>query len=351
MTNDMNHPLFNALDWTDSYGEPTGGTKMGLYYIKDMKPVKEGNRRRCQMCDCGYRATNSNSDVSNWNQCQYEDIDYKNWIFYWKQYGKDESKIIEPMAILVNVVNNIIKKWPENLYYYELSRSGEGFHFVFYFDIERTLDNWKKTKNISHAIIKQSFIDCGYEDIINFEGFTDENGHKVVNKVFDSCTDRWNQLLFLTMNNGTLNTLCTGEMKEYSDLEVVDYKPVKERYVNNGDEYIITVEKHELEDNEYVDYIDHIQRWHLYNGLRRCYGDDWLDEWNYCCRHIPEGPNDHTFEWYKSMKEGTSWDKDFEDDCYVDKELLSIFGYDVTFTKKTKNKGRCDYLNLLGLDV
>lgn len=337
----MKEPLFNTIDYNDSYNDPKGGTLMSLYKINDMPPIKEGLRRRCQMCDCGFRATNNNSEIVNWNQCQYEDIDYKNWIHYWKEH--DESKVISPETIYVNVVNYIINKWPETLYYYEVSRHGEGFHFIFYFDVERTVDNWKNTKNISHAIMKQAFIDCGYSDIINFDG------GGTVNKVFDSCTDRWNQLIYLSMNNAHINSLCTGEVKEYDNLTVTDYKPTKDRYVNNGDEYIVTVEKKELDSGKYVDYIDHIQRWHLYNSLRRCYGDDFEDEWNYCCEHIPNGPNDHTFEWYKSRREGNTWDKDYTDDCYIDKDLMKMFGYEVTFTKKTKNKGRIDYINLLGI--
>lgn len=346
----MKHPLFNTIDYSDSYKDPVGGTLMGLYYISDMKPVKEGNRRRVQMCDCGFRATNSNSSISNWNQCQYEDIDYKNWIHYWRDYMKDESKIIDCNTIYVNVVNYIIKHWPHNLYYYEVSRHGEGFHFIFYFDIERNIDNWKKTKIISHSIINQAFIRCGYENIINFDG-KDENGNQVINKVFDSCTDRWNQLLYLTLNKGHLNSLCTGEVIEYDDLEVIDYKPTKVKYVNNGDDYIINVEKHELENGVYVDYIDHFQRWHLYNSLRRCYGDDFEDEWSYCCEHIPIGPNDHSTEWYKERSEGSSWDKDYQDNSYIDKDIMKMFGYTVTFTPKTKKKGKNDFINILGLNI
>lgn len=338
----MKDPLFNSLDYSDTYNDPKGGTLMGVYYIKDMKPIAQGNRRRCQMCDCGYRATNDNSNISVWNQCQYEDVDYKNWIDYYTNYEDNSSVIIAPEVVYSKVVNHIISNWPHNIYYYEMSRSGKGFHFIFYFDVERTLDNWNRTKNISHAVIKQAFIDCGYEDIINFDG------KGKVNKVFDSCTDRWNQLVYLTLNNAKINTKCTGEIIEYDNLTVVDYKPKHDKYVNNGDEYIITVEKNELKDGEYADYIDHIQRWHLYNALRRCYGDDFEDEWNYCCEHIPE-QNGHTLSWYKSRTEGSTWDKDYTDDCYVDAELMSMFGYTVTFTQKTKNKGRTDFINILGI--
>ncbi len=358
MKDDMiEQPLFNSIDYGDEYRDPQGGTLMGLYYIKDMKPIRKGNRRIVQMCDCGFRATNANAEISkHWNQCQYEDIDYKNWIHYCKKYLKDESKLIKPEIVYVNVINKIIKNWPETLYYYEVSRHGEGFHFIFYFNIERNKENWNKTKNISHAIVKQAFIDCGYEEIINFDGVKDENGNKLVNKVFDGCTDAWNQLLYLTMKKACINSLCTGEVKEYPDIEIVDYKPKKVKYVNNGDEYIISVEKTELKEGEYVDYIDHIQRWHLYNGLKRCYQDDFMDEWLYCCEHMRQGPNNHTTEWYKSLDEGSTWDKDFEDDCYVDSKLLKMFGYEVTFTKKSMNKAankelKDCYKNILGLDI
>ena len=349
----MNEPLFNTIVYNESYPDPQGGTKMGLYYIRDMKPVPPNCRRRCQMCDCGFRATNGNTDVKSWNQCQYEDVDYKNWIEYYTKYEDDSSKILPPEEIYSTVVKYILSHWPETLYYYELSRSGKGFHFIFYFDVERTVDEWKHTKNMSHAIIKKAFIDCGYEDIINF------NGNGKTNKVFDSCTDRWNQLIYLTKNEARINSLCSGEIKEYDNLEVIDYKPKRDKYVNNGDEYIITVEKNPLSDGEYADYIDHIQRWNLYNSLRRCYGDDdFEDEYFYCCKHIPE-QNGHIFEWYKDYEnnEGSSWDKDFSDDCYVSKELLKMFGYTVNFTKKTINKGNTNkelqdcYKNILGLDI
>ena len=54
------------------------------------------------------------------------------------------------------------------------------------------------------------------------------------------------------------------------------------------------------------EYIEHQKRWTLYESLRRCYGDgeEFEKEWTYCCSHIPQGPNNHNFEWYKKRKEG-----------------------------------------------
>lgn len=338
----MKEPLFNSSYYDSDWNDPRGGKLMGLYYIKDM-PISDGiNRLRCQMFDNGYRVVTENYKPEFWNQTTYEDVDYKNWIIYCKEYLHDESKIIDVLEIHKKVFIYIVKHWGEMFYYSEISRHENGFHYIFYFDIERTKENWKKCKNISHAIVKQAFINCGYEEIINLKK------GKSWNDVFDDCTDSEFQLCYITKKHPMMNKFCTGEVKEYPDLEVVDYKPIKTKYVNNGDDYIINIEKHELKEGEIVNYIDHFQRWILYNSLRRCFPQTYENEWIYCCDHMTQ-TDTHSTSWYKERKEGKDWGNEFNENCYVDKDLLKMFGYDVVFIQKTRNKGNIDFLNLLGI--
>ena len=335
-------PIFNSSYYNGDWNDPKGGTPMSLYYIKDM-PVSDGvNKLRCQMFDCGFRVIRENREWKWWNQTTYEDVDYKNWIKYCKEYLHDESRIIDVLEIHKKVFVYIVKHWPEMFYYAEISRHENGFHYIFYFDTERTGENWNKCKQISHAIIKQAFIGCGYEEIINLKQAGSWND------VFDDCTDSEYQLCYITKKHPMMNALCTGEVKDYDDIELKDLKPQKTRYVNNGDEYIITVEKTGLKEGYKTEYIDHFQRWNLFDALKRIYPETYLEEYDYCCEHIPEQEG-HTVQWYKSRSEGSSWEADWDKDCYVDSDLLRQFGYEVSFTKKTKNKGKIDYLNILGL--
>ena len=337
----MKEPLFNTTCYDDDILDPKGGSRMALYYIKDMPDMQPGEKRRCQLFDCGYRITRALMDYKYWNQCTYEDVDYKNWIKYYTDYEPDPQKIVPVERIFRDVFYYIVKHWPEMFYYAEISRHNNGFHYIFYFDTERTRENWIKCKNISHSIVKQAFINCGYGDIINLKK------GECWNDVFDDCTSSVYQLCYITKNYAWMNHLCTGEMKEYNDLVIESIeKQEKARYVSNCDEYIINVVKTPLPDDVKTDYIDHYQRWTLYISLRRLFTDTYENEYDYCCEHIPEQEG-HSVNWYKSRKEGTSWDRDYHGDEYIDTDLLKKFGYTVTFTKKTNKKGNIDFINLL----
>ena len=337
----MKHPLFNTSMYDETIPDPREGTKMGLYIIPDMPDLKDGRKRRCQMADCGFRVGNKTWKTEYWNQCCYEDIDYKFYIQYFEE--KDPSKVVPVMSLYTDIVKCICSNWPETFYYAELSRHENGFHFIFYFDVERTEENIKKCKMMSKRIIKTAFIKCGYGDIIDF-ALNEKNG-----KVFDTCTESKLQLIYLTKNKAVMSNLCTGELKEYDDLvEIEEKKEYTAHFNTSMDDFIIDVEKTQMPEGQVVEYIDHIERWHLYISLRIMYPETYEEEYSYCCDHMTEA-NGHTVEWYKSMIEGSSWDRDFENkdnkkELRVNKELVKKFGYDVTFVRKSNRTCNIDYL-------
>lgn len=334
----MKHPLINTIWYDKDTNDPRSGTKMLLYHIYDMPYIKENERRRCQLMDSGFRVSSENYKEEYWDNLTYEDIDYKFWIEYWDEI--DKSKVIDPFEIYDKVKQYLIDRFVDCIYYSEMSRSCKGFHFLFYFDVPRTKEWRDKCKKLSARIIKTAFIECGYKDIIEFK-LNDNSGC-----VFDDCTNSVYQLCYLTKNKWWLNKCCTGKYIEYDGLCELDKKKDVQTYASNNDDYIIDVDKYELNDDYKVDYINHFERWNLFRSLKNMYPETYEDEWDYCCDHMTEA-NGHTAEWYKNMTEGRGWDDD--ESTYIDKDLVKKFGYNVTFIKKTNKKGKINYIDLLKL--
>ena len=78
-------PAFNFLPVPNEESCPHNGRSIQLMYIKDMKPMKD-MILFTQMCDAGYRMGRMNEDYSKWNQCVYEDIDYKFYMENHKEF-------------------------------------------------------------------------------------------------------------------------------------------------------------------------------------------------------------------------------------------------------------------------
>ena len=80
---EINHPAFNFIHvYPNAAGEykyPNAYTPLQLMYIEDMKPI-ENTLMFTQMCDWGRRMTKENEDYTKWNNCVFEDIDYKFYI-------------------------------------------------------------------------------------------------------------------------------------------------------------------------------------------------------------------------------------------------------------------------------
>lgn len=338
----MEHPLINTIWYDKDTNDPRSGTKMLLYTVEGMPNIKENEKRRCQLFDNGYRVSTENYKEEYWDKLTYEDIDYKNWINYWEKH--DKSKIVPPEEIYEKIIRHLATEYTNNAYYAELSRSGKGFHFLFYWDVPRTKEWRDKCKKLGARIIKTAFIKCGYEEIINFDGKNDTN------KVFDGCSNSVFQLCYITKNKYWINRCCNGIWTEYDGLAEIEEKKAFKKFSLNNDQYIINTTKTLLDDTYKVEYIDHYERWALYTSLRLMFPDTYEEEYEYCCDHMTQG--DHNTQWFKDMTEGSSWDKKFEentDEYFVNKDLVKKFGYDVTITKKTRKRSKIEYLNLLGL--
>lgn len=341
MLRDVKKPAFN-FGWYTENSLPHNGQQLMLMYMEDIH-TRDEMLLYSQMCDAGYRMGRENEDYNKWNQCVYEDIDYKFYI------ADHENSYVDPTKIYEDINEYLYKYYKNFIYYSEFSRHMNGFHFIFYFSTERTKENRLKCKAIVNYIIKESFIECGYKDIIEWPG------------VFDGCTDSFYQACFLTKINFKLNEECSGEGWEeiiedhyYSINNILErlekktrnYKEIKRNKDEKNDKWDL---EYILKDKNYDGgYLNHHERYRLFRSIvGLCGGIDNIydnldiikEEWENCAKQLPEG-NGHNFNFYLKEPYRNNWIRWImknETYCYVDDELIKQFGYDVKYNINKEN--------------
>lgn len=328
----MKAPVFNIAYASDETRLPHNGKQLFLFYIQDIKK-RDNMIIYSQMCDAGYRMGRDNEDYNYWNQCVFEDIDYK-------VYMENHKDYIDPNIIYEQLYDWIYNNYKDVLYYAEMSRSMKGYHIVFFFDVNRIKKNRMMCKALTTFIIRKAFDELGYGDIINFP------------KVFDDCTDSFYQACFFTLNNYKINKECTGKISEemitnnyYSIKEIYDKmfgKQTKRKKTNNDqhehpNEWDI---QFNVNDIRYKgEYMNHHERWYLFKSLSGLFNnkEELEKEWEKCAAQLPEG-NGHTKHFYMTEPKRNNWYQLVDKSEYVDTDLLKKFNYDIKFIKVNKDE-------------
>ena len=345
----MNKPLFNYTTYPKKilkdgeyieYHGPKGGSKLLIYKINDITTTKGGNSAYIQMFDSGFKIYTPNFDIKYWNGCVFEDIDYKKYI-------KNNDNYIVPEKIYEDVWNYMIENYKDIIYYGELSRSCKGYHFIFYFNVGKSLNNFLMCKAASTFIIKKAFKECGYKKELNYDG------------VYDDCTDSIFQLCYITLNERKINEEITGNCDNVFENYYYSIKNEYERIANKTRNRISSKMEHSSKqkddkwdikystdeyDNGEVEYMNHHQRYYLFCSLSGlCGNDDEMlkKEWEKCAMKIPE-QNGHTKSYYCKAPYINDWNKKRTGNEYIDSELLKKFGYEININIKEKYENTVD---------
>lgn len=332
----MTKPIFNFAHIEKEEFAPHNGTAVQLMYINDMYKL-DNMLMFTQMCDAGYRMGRENEDYNKWNQCIFEDIDYKFYI-------SNHDKFIDPNILYEQLYDWLYNNYRNIFYYCELSRHMNSFHYIFYFNVQRTKNNRMMCKSISNFIIHQAFESLGYKDIIEWP------------KVYDDCSDSFYQPCFITLNNYKINYECDGTNSEkiitdnyfsiksvYDKLFRKSYKRAKHQSTKNDNDWETSFEFDN--NNSYSgEYLNHHERYYLFKcivGLCGIDNEEMIEkEWNNCAYQLIEG-NNHTTTFYLNEPYNNNWIdwiKRNNEFCYVDKDLLKKFGYDIKFIKIEKDE-------------
>lgn len=298
-----------------------GGEKMNVLQLTDIDVVntKKDELPWLQMFNSGYRVNKTNIDWSKWNGCVYADIDSKHY------YNE-----VRPFN-----VENLTKGLYDYLYYtygsifycMQLSNSGKGFHILFYFNVEKSEENFKKCCYYVIDIIKEAFEACKASEIINYK------------KVIDKCTASPYQGMYLTNNPfifGNTNDKFFGDFEYIDEYQIPEDNSLRISDIKEDGTKLFRLDSFKEVKNK-VSYKDHHERWALYDALIAVFGDkEKVDyEWEHViCSKLPEN-NGHTKKFYIAEPNKNDWYNVYTSE-YVKVNKLEEFGY--SFSKIFESK-------------
>lgn len=281
-----------------------------------------------------------NKDKDNkycyWNGCIYVDIDAK------KFYAQDKEKYNNIFAkkVYYDIVRYLYTNYKDNYYYSEVSNSRCSYHFIFYFECDKTEEKFNYYTTLCDYIIKESFSECGYKQIIEYP------------EVLDICTKSICQRLFITKYYYVFNNDCTGNIikTKHDDIiqreivlkrmeeakkkmEAIERREKYEKKLSEGLDYEVHIEHTGMYKNKYI---DHHTRYMLFKSLYYFYKDNIQKVWNDACEHIPE-ENGHTKRFYQNCPFRNDWYKKLEDGSVqpsYNRQILEDFGYKVSYSQK-----------------
>lgn len=327
----MKHPQFNWKTYPADFNELSKGAKMNVGQLTDIQKPKSNELVRMLCFNSGIRQTKDLQDWTAWNGCVYVDVDYKNYLSF-------NENATEPLKVLGDVWNYLVKNHSSHFYYAELSRSKKGFHFIFYMDTEYPTEERRECLNyMANAAIIKAFTECGYKEVIEYKQIS--NGVET-NKVLDTCTNSPYQICYIT-GIGKINDKCTADWKVNSlglsdiieKLKTKHHKKEK----NSFNEYIYKSKLLKINTIQNVPYIEHLVRRNLFKSLSTIFsGDELKEQWIRCAKLIPEEHN-HTTNYYINAPYNLDWNESLTDNEYCDKDLLKMFGYEVKITTYNKH--------------
>lgn len=295
---------------------PKGGDKMEVKTLRDIATPYKGEKTAnvwLQMFDCGCRVTTENIDWKSWNGCVYSDIDSKHYYNECRKFDADVLKNGLHDYLLINYNLNYLGM--------QTSNSGTGYHILFYFDVEKSEENFKKCAQRVKEIVAEAFANIGAKEIFEWP------------KVADRCSASPYQGMYLTDKPWLWGNSDQPGFGSFEDIET--YELEKER-IKVSDVQADGSELFKLKSVKLVDkigYKDHHQRWAIYDALIAVFKDkEKVDaEWASISNILPE-ENGHTHDFYIKEPTKNKWYERFSSDTRVYINLLKEFGY--SFTKK-----------------
>ena len=157
-----------------------GGATMDIVALQDVV-VTETEKDKLpwlQLFTTGYRVSADTIDWSKWNGCVYSDIDSKHYYNECMQFDAEKLKNSLNEYLLIN--------FNYNYYGMQTSNSGTGYHILFFFDVEKSKENFKKCERKVREIVAEAFTNIGAKEIFEWP------------KVADRCSTSPYQGMYLT---------------------------------------------------------------------------------------------------------------------------------------------------------
>lgn len=335
------------------YSLPKSGEKMNVGTIEEIqklvKPtmVKEAHPW-LQMFDNGYRVSTANSGYADWNGATFADIDSKHYFRDKKLTTVNTKKLLEAIDRQMKI------DYPNNYVCSYITASKLGFRIVWFWQCERTEDNFLKCALLTEKYTRQLFYNLGdqFKDMIDYKS----DGKKVL----DSCSKSILQGMYLCddmplFNDGS-NVTDFGEC-ELDDIDLKDVYEVTNIVQNKGNidqsEFCSLKYKRKVRKDN-IDYYPHHLRRCVYEALVRLFKDEdkVQEEWKYICSLLPEA-NGHDKKFYLNEPTRNKWFQRYNNNIIHKLDWLTKFGYvfndkiDYVFANQFKKSWRNHINNMI----
>ncbi len=206
------------------------GTEVKIVSFEDLNPSKtliKENEAWIQMFPSGYRESNDTIDWSKWNGCVFVDIDAKNIL------GKDDKAKEKVTEITPKLHYFLWSSYPQNYLFTQVSNSGSSWHFVFYFNCEKTFINFKKAATYANELIADIFKRQDAQYIIDAKGVMDYCNKKFVQPLYISHYPIYKTELISSSDWGRCNELEDVVVQETKAVEVSDIDDKGDLLISN----------------------------------------------------------------------------------------------------------------------
>lgn len=270
-----------------------------------------------QVFNNGYRVTHENLNFGEWNGFTFIDIDSK--LFYKNVRSFDVNKLLDA------IYKEAQYRFNYNFYAIHLSNSKLGYRIFWYWDCERTEENFKKCCVLTELYTKEIFYSFGDEAraIIDYK--------EGKSKVLDSCSRSVFQGTYITENKIYFSDFINDDNFGRCVLDDINIKDI----------YKITVEKTDVKQSEHcniiniedvdknnIKYFPHSHRRCIYEALIVLFKDKKKvdEEWNRICELLPE-QNGHDKRFYINEPDKNDWFNKINNNIKHSLSWLDTFGY------------------------
>lgn len=320
---------YTGSDGKDNFSIVKGGEKMELGGLSEIQKLADDTKPKManpwlQVFNNGYRNTNSNMDWSAWNGFTFSDIDSKHYYKLKKQF--------DPMKVLNAIKEVAPYVYQYNYYCVYITGSGLGFRILWYWNCDRTKDNFLKCSLLTEQYTRDLFYRFGQQgkDIIDFE----QNGHRVL----DKCSKSVLQGMYISGAKIFYSEFigCNGYGScVIDDIDISDLYKTNNITSWSGDgkhsDYVKFVDKVNIDTNK-IKYYPHQLRRCIYESLIVLFKDkDKVDEeWKYIAKLIPETDGvggGHSHKFYEEEPGKNRWFELFNLNEKHSIHWLDDFGY------------------------
>lgn len=311
------------------YSLAMGGEQMNVDTLTNIQKLADKNKPKdaqpwLQVFGNGRRVTNDNITWNDWNGITFSDLDTK--LFYKHVQQFDVQK-------LLNIIHeNIQFKYNYNYYCCYISPGGLSYRILYYWDCERTEENFMKCALLTEQYTRDLFYSFGTQgkQIIDFTYGK--------SKVLDSCSKSSKQGLYVSNNKIMFSDFTDDNFFGSCDIEDISIEQLYKLNIKKtlgGDKQIDNVKfrKRIGVDRNKVSYYPHHYRRCIYEALMVLFNknrDKVDEEWEYIANMIPTSDGDgggHPTQFYMNEPDKNHWFDRFNDNVNHSLHWLDDFGY------------------------